>query len=68
MKVILDIKDDKAAFVMKLLDNLKFVKAEPLSPYKTEVIDGIRKAVSEMKEIHEGKLEGISAKELLDEL
>jgi hypothetical protein len=31
MKVILDIKDNKAAFVMELLNNLSFVKARPLS-------------------------------------
>jgi hypothetical protein len=68
MKVILDIKDDKAAFIMELLNNFKFVKAEPLSPYKTEVISGIRQAVSEMKQIQEGTLKGISAKELLNEL
>jgi hypothetical protein len=34
MKVMLDIKDSKADFVMELLNNLSFVKASPLSPDK----------------------------------
>jgi hypothetical protein len=38
MKVMLDIKDSKADFVMELLSNLSFVKAEPLTPYKKKVL------------------------------
>ena len=34
MKVMLDIKDSKAGFVMELLNNLSFVKATPVSPHK----------------------------------
>jgi|GEM_PF-2478376 len=37
MKVLLDIKEDKVAFVMEVLKNFKFVKVEPLSTYKSEV-------------------------------
>jgi len=68
MKVLLDIKDNKVAFVMELLNNFKFVKAEPLSPYKADVLEGIKQAVEEMKLIKEGKLKATPAKELLDEL
>lgn len=68
MKLLLDIQDDKAAFVIELLNNLKFVKAKPLSPYKSEVLEGMKVAIEEMKLIKEGKLKGIPAKELLDEL
>lgn len=68
MKVLLDIKDNKAAFIMELLNNFKFVKAEPLTPYKAEVIQGLRQAVEEMKLIKEGKLKATPAKDLLDEL
>jgi len=68
MKVLLDIKDNKAAFIMELLNNFKFVKAEPLTPYKTNVMRSIKQAVEEMKQIKEGKLQGIPAKDLLDEL
>ena len=68
MKVLLDVKDNKAAFMMELLNNFKFVKAKPLTPYKAEVLEGIRKAVEEMTLIKEGKLKGTPAKDLLDEL
>ena len=51
MKVLLDIKDDKADFVMELLSNLKFVKAEPLTPYKSKVLRDIKEAVDEVNQI-----------------
>ena len=66
MKVILDIKDSKAAFVIELLKNFPFVKAKPLTPYKDEVLEGIKEAVEEMKLIKAGKLKGIPARDLLD--
>lgn len=42
MKVLLDIKEDKADFVMELLRNLKFVKAQTLTSYKADVLEGVR--------------------------
>ncbi len=68
MKVILDIKDSKAQFVMELLKNLSFVKAKPLTPYKEEVLEGIKQAVEEMKLIRAGKLKGRKAEDFLNEL
>ncbi len=68
MKLLLDIKDEKVDFVMELLHNLPFVKAKPLSPYKTEVLEGIKEAVDEMQLIKAGKLKGRPAKELFNEL
>ena len=68
MKVLLDIKDNKANFIMELLSNFKFVKTKPLTPYKAEVLEGIKQAVEEMKLIKEDKLKGTPVKELLDEL
>ncbi|WP_044207264.1 hypothetical protein [Flammeovirga sp. OC4] len=68
MKVLLDIKDSKAAFIMELLDNFKYVKTETLTPYKAEVLKSVKQAVEEMKLVKEGKLKATSAKDLLDEL
>lgn len=68
MKLLLEIKDEKAPFIMELLANFKFVKAEPLTPYKAEVLEGIKEAVEEMKLIKQGNLKGIPVHELLDEL
>ncbi len=68
MKVMLDIKDSKVDFVMELLKSLSFVKATPVSPYKKKVLKDLKQAVKEMHLIKQGKLKGIPAKELLNEL
>jgi hypothetical protein len=68
MKVLLDIKDDKANFIMELLNNFKFVKAKPLSPYKAEVIEGLKEAVDQVNLSKQGKVKLKSARQLLDEL
>ena len=68
MKVLLDIKDNKAAFFMELLNSFPYVKAKELTPAKSILIEGIKESVEEMKLIKAGKLKARSAKELLDEL
>ena len=68
MKVLIDIKDDKADFVMELLQSFSFVKTKTLSPHKAEVLEGIQEAVQEMKLIKEGKLTGRNAEDLFNEL
>lgn len=68
MKVLLDIKENKVSFVMELLSSLNFVKVKPLSDEKAELMSNIREAVEELKLVRQGKLKGIPAKELLDEL
>lgn len=68
MKVLLDIKDSKASFVMELLKNFSFVKAKPLSDEKAQLINEIKEAVDNLKLVRQGKLKARPAKELLDEL
>jgi len=68
MKVLLEIKENKVQFVMELLNSLNFVKVQPLSAEKAELITDVREAVEELKLVRQGKLKGIPAKELLDEL
>jgi hypothetical protein len=68
MKVLLDIKDSKVSFVMELLNSFNFVKVKPLSDEKEELKSNIKEAVEELNLIKLGKLKGIPAKELLDEL
>jgi hypothetical protein len=68
MKVLLDINDDKAGFLMELLNNFKFVKAKPLSPYKAEVLEGLKEAVDEVNQIKAGKKKGQPLSEFLNEL
>jgi len=68
MKVLLDIKDDKAAFIMELLQNFKFVNAKPLTPYKAEVLEGLREAVEEVNQIKAGKKKAQPLSGFLNEL
>ena len=68
MKVLLDIKDAKAEFVMELLNSFSFVKTKPLTPYKANVLEGIKEAVEEMKLVKSGELKARDAEDLFNEL
>ena len=68
MKILLEVKDDKASVMMEVLKNFKDVKAKPLTSYKAEVLEGLKQAVEEVQLIKKGKLKGIPAKDILDEL
>lgn len=68
MKVLLDIKDSKALHLMEVLKSLPYVKARKISEEKALLMEEIKEAVEELKLIRQGKLKGISSKQLLDEL
>lgn len=68
MKVLLDIREDKAAFVMELLNNFEFVKAIHLSPYKAEVLENLKQAVEEVNQIKARKKKAQPLSEFLNEL
>ena len=68
MKILLEVKDDKAPFIMELLNNFRFVKAKPLNDDKAQLISEIKEAVENLKLVKEGKLKPKSARALLDEL
>jgi hypothetical protein len=68
MKVILDIKDNKALHLMEVLKSLPYVKTKTISEEKALLMEEIKDAVEELKLIRQGKLKGIPAKQLLDEL
>jgi len=68
MKVILDIKDDKAEFFMELLKNFSFIQARPLTPYKAEVLEGLKEAVEEVNQVKAGKKKAQPLSEFLNEL
>lgn len=68
MKILLDVKDDKASFFMELLRNFSYVKATSLSETNELFLLELRDAVEDVKLIKAGKLKGRPAKELLNEL
>jgi hypothetical protein len=68
MKIILDVKDNKADFMVELPKNFPFVKAETITPAKAQLLKELKEAVDNMALVKKGKLKGRPAKELLNEL
>lgn len=68
MKVLLDIKDTKASFVMEVLKNFPFVKAKPITPPKAQLMEEIKEAVEELKLVKAGKKKARNAEDFLHEL
>ena len=68
MKVLLEIKEKKVAFVMELLSNFKFVKVKEPALGKHKVLEELKEAVEEVKQIKAGKKKGQPLSELLNEL
>lgn len=68
MKVLLDIEDNKAKHLLEVLKGLSYVKTKMISDEKALLMEEIKEAVEELKLIRQGKLKGIPAKQLLDEL
>ncbi len=68
MKILVDVRDDKAAFFMEMLRNFRFVKAKPITSEKARILQGLRDAVEEVKLHKQGKIKLKTARELLDEL
>lgn len=68
MKVLLDIKDDKASSFMEVLKGLSFVKAKKLTDAKATLLQELSEAVEEVKLIKAGKKKGKPFQQLLDEL
>lgn len=68
MKVLLDIKDEKAPFILELLKNFSFVKTNKISASKSQILLDIKEAVDEMNLINAGKIKARKAEELFDEL
>jgi len=68
-QVTVHIPEKNYPFFIELVKNLGFVKKiEEDEPDKEEILTGIRQAVEEVKLIKAGKLKGIPAKDLLNEL
>ena len=53
---------------MEVLNGLSYVKIKTISEEKAQLIENIKEAIDELALIREGKLKGIPAKQLLDEL
>jgi len=68
MKFVLDVKESKAAALMALLNDLPYVKAKPLTPYKATILEDVKEAVDELNLVLAGKIKARDADDLLNEL
>ena len=70
-RVVLTVLPRKYDFLMELLQNFDFVTVEHENTggdTREEIIDNLKQAAKELKLVRDGKLEGRSAYELLNEL
>ncbi|HBE42416.1 MAG TPA: hypothetical protein DDW27_14675 [Bacteroidales bacterium] len=68
MKLLVEIRDNKAAFIMELLNNFPFVKAKPITNEKALLLEEIKEAVENVKLSKQGKLKAKPLTKLLNEL
>lgn len=68
MKLLLEIKDDKAAFVMELLSNFNFVKSAPLGKNDALLLSELNEAIEEVNDIKASKKQSKSLTDFLHEL
>ena len=68
MKVLLDIKDNKADFIMELLNSFSYVKATLISSDKAQTLQEFKVAIDNLNLVKKGKLVPRLAKDLLNEL
>ncbi|MBI1287382.1 MAG: hypothetical protein GC178_07350 [Flavobacteriales bacterium] len=68
MKVLLDIKDQKALHLLEVLKSLPYVKVKQLTEEKALLLAEIKEAVDNLNRVKKGKLKARSAKDLLNEL
>jgi hypothetical protein len=68
MRVLLDIKDNKAVHLMEVLKGLSYVKAKTISNEKAVLIEEIKEGIENLELAKKGKLKLKTARELYNEL
>ncbi|MBK9449621.1 MAG: hypothetical protein IPN95_09420 [Bacteroidetes bacterium] len=68
MKMTIEVRDDKAAFILELLKNFSFVKLDEASKEKARVLEELKEAVNEVNRAKRGEVKLQTARELLNEL
>ena len=58
MQLLVDIEEHKAEFVLELLSNFKFVKAQRISKEKHEFLQNLIIAANEVSELKSGNANG----------
>ena len=68
MRVLLDIKNDKALHLLEVLKGLSYVKTKTISDEKALLMEEMKEAVENLKLVKQGKLKARPAKDLLNDI
>ena len=68
MLLLLDISENKAQFIIELLNNFSYVKTKTISPEKALILEELKEAAENLKQVKNGTLKPKLAKELLNEI
>ena len=68
MRVLLDIKDNKAMHLLEVLKGLSYVKTKTISDDKALLMEEMKEAVDNLALVRKGKMKLKSARDLYNEL
>jgi len=68
MKAVLDIRDNRAPYIIELLNSFSYVKVQPITNKKALLLREIKEAVDTVNLVKKGKIKARPAIELLDEI
>lgn len=68
MKLLLDIKENKAGFILELLHSFPYVKAKQLTPSQELFYKELGEAVREVKLVKSGRKKARKAEDFINEL
>lgn len=68
MRVLLDIKDNKAMHLLEVLKGLSYVKTKTISDEKALLMEEMKEAVDNLALARKGKMKLKSARDLYNEL
>lgn len=68
MKVLIDIPDKKADFIIEVLHNFSYIKTTMITARKAELLQDLKDSVGELNSYKKGKIKLRSATEFLKTL
>jgi hypothetical protein len=68
MKVLIEVPDKKADFIIEVLQNFSFVKTTTITPPKAELLKDLKDSVDQINAFKKGKIKLRSAKDFLKSL
>ncbi|MDX1957935.1 MAG: hypothetical protein SFU98_05145 [Leptospiraceae bacterium] len=68
MKVLIDVPDKKADFIIEVLHNFSFIKTTTITPIKAELLKDLKDSIEEVNSFKKGKMKLKNAKDFIKSL